>query len=206
MQEKLFGIALGIEEPIYIEKIEFNKEKGELHIRMDFRRGGKFPCSVCGAGGLAVHDTEDKEWRHLNFFQYKCYLHLRTPRTECPTCGEHLYIPPWGRKNSGFTLLFELLILTLAKEMPVSVIAEIVDENDTRLWRVIRSYVNKAYEGKSFEGATQIEIDETSTRKGHNYVTVFADMAQGDVLFATEGKDASTIEAFITELPKHKAT
>jgi transposase len=205
MHEKLFGVALGVEEPIYIEKIEFDKEQGELHIKMDFRRGGKFPCSVCGAEGLDVHDTEEKQWRHLNFFQYKCYLHMRTPRTKCPKCGEHLYIPPWGRKNSGFTMLFELLILTLAKEMPVSAIAAIVEENDTKLWRVIRHYVNKAYSEKNFEGVKQVGIDETSTRKGHNYVTVFADNEQGDVLFATEGKDASTIAAFAEELPKHQA-
>jgi transposase len=206
MHEQLFGVALGVEEPIYIEKIEFDKENGELHIKMDFRRGGKFPCSICGAGGLDVHDTEEKQWRHLNFFQYKCYLHMRTPRTKCPKCGEHLYIPPWGRKNSGFTMLFELLMLTLAKEMPVSAIAAIVEENDTKLWRVIRHYVNKAYSAKNFEGVKQVGIDETSTRKGHNYVTVFADNEQGGVLFATEGKDASTIAAFTEELSKHQAT
>lgn len=206
MQEQLFGKALGIEEPIYIDKIEFDKEKGELHIRMDFRRGGKFACSICKEEGQAVYDTEEKQWRHLNFFQYKCYLHMRTPRTKCPKCGEHLYIPPWGRKNSGFTMLFEMMILTLAKEMPVSVIASIVDEHDTKLWRVIRHYVNKAYSAKSFKGVQQVGIDETSTRKGHNYVTVFADCEQGDVLFAIEGKDASTIGAFVEELPKHQAT
>jgi len=205
MHEQLFGIALGVEEPIYIEKIEFDKEQGELHIKMDFRRGGKFPCSECGAIGLDVHDTEEKQWRHLNFFQYKCYLHMRTPRTKCPKCGEHLYIPPWGRRNSGFTLLFEILMLTLAKEMPVSVIADMVDENDTKLWRVIRHYVKKAYSEKSFETVKKVGIDETSTRKGHNYVAVFADMEQGDVLYATEGKDAKTISAFATELTKHCA-
>jgi transposase len=119
-QEELFALALGVEEPIHVEKIEFDKDSGELHIRMNFRRGAKFACSSCGKTDLLVHDTVEKTWRHLNFFQYKCFIHLRTPRTKCPDCGERLYTPPWGRKSSGFTMLFELLMLTLANEMPVS--------------------------------------------------------------------------------------
>lgn len=205
MQEELFGVALGVEEPVYIERIEFDKEQGELHIHMNFQRGGHFACSECGIGGLSVHDTVEKTWRHLNFFQYKCYIHLRTPRTKCLKCGERLWIPPWGRKQSGFTLLFELFVLTLAKEMPISQIAELVGEQDTRIWRIVRGYINRAYREKTFESTEKIGVDETSTRKGHNYVTVFADLDNGKVLFATEGKDGTTIETFAEELPKHGA-
>jgi transposase len=204
-QEELFALALGVEEPIYIETVEFDKDNGELHIRMNFRRGAKFACSSCGKAGLPVHDTVDKTWRHLNFFQYKCFIHLRTPRTKCPDCGERLYMPPWGRKSSGFTMLFELLILTLAKAMPISQIAELIGEHDTKVWRVIRTYVKKAHAEKSFETTTKLGIDETSTRKGHHYVTVFADLNRGDVLFATEGKGSSTIENFVKTLPTHNA-
>jgi transposase len=150
-QEELFAIALGVKEPIYIETVEFDKDKGELHIRMNFRRGARFACSSYGEADLPVHDTGEKTWRHLNFFQYKCFIHLRTPRTKCPKCGERLYMPPWGRKNSGFTMLFELLMLTLAKAMPVSQIAALIGEHDTKVWRVIRSYVGKAYAYKNFE-------------------------------------------------------
>jgi len=204
-QEELFALALGVEEPIYIETVEFDKDKGELHIRMNFRRGARFACSSCGKANLPVHDTVEKTWRHLNFFQYKCFIHLRTPRTKCPKCGERLYMPPWGRKNSGFTMLFELLMLTLAKAMPVSQIAALIGEHDTKVWRVIRSYVGKAYVEKDFEKTDRLGVDETSTHKGHHYVTVFADLNDGDVLFATEGKGSSTIQAFADELPSHNA-
>ena len=115
MEKELFGIALGIEEPVYIDGISFDPEEGELHIHINFRRGGRFGCSGCGEAHLPVHDTVEKTWRHLNFFQYKCYLHMRTPRTICPKCGERLWLPPWGRKQSGFTVLFEAFVMALAK-------------------------------------------------------------------------------------------
>lgn len=205
MEKELFSVALGIEEPVYIDEVALDTGTGELHIHMNFRRGGRFACSECGESGLTVHDTVKKTWRHLNFFQYKCYIHMRTPRTKCPKCGERLWMPPWGRKQSGFTVLFEAFVMALAKEMPISRIGELVGEQDTRIWRIVRGHINRAYSRKKFECTTKIGTDETSSRKGHNYVTVFADMDSGEVLFATEGKDASTVLAFAQELPKHEA-
>ena len=203
ISKQLFEVALGVEEPIFIEKIEFDKQRGELHIFMNFQRGGKFTCSSCGKSECPVHDTTEKTWRHLNFFQYKSYIHFRTPSTECDNCGVHLFVPFWGRAQSGFTVLFEALIMTLAKEMPVSEIAELVDEHDTRLWRIINFYIKKAYSEKDFSMVSKVGIDETSSRKGHKYVSVFVDMEQREVVFATPGKDESTITRFADELPKH---
>ena len=40
-------------------------------------------------------------------------------------------------------------------------------------------------------------------KKGHNYLTVFADLAAKRVLLAVEGKDAATWERFAVELGKH---
>jgi transposase len=114
-------------------------------------------------------------------------------------------VPPWGRKQSGFTLLFEAFIMALAKEMPISRIGELVGEHDTRIWRIVRGHVNRAYAEKSFAETAKIGVDETSSRKGHNYVTVFADMESGDVLFATVGRDAGTVADFAEELPRHEA-
>jgi transposase len=205
VEKELFGLALGITEPVYIDEIVFDNAEGELHIHMNFRQGGRFSCPECGEAGLPVYDTVDKTWRHLNFWQYKTYIHLRTPRTECPQCGKRLWIPPWGRRQSGFTLLFEAFTMALAKEMPVSRIGELVGEHDTRIWRIVRFHVNRAYAQKNYARVTKAGCDETSSRKGHNYVTVFADMDSSEVIFATKGKDSSTVKAFAEELPRHDA-
>jgi transposase len=116
VEKELFEAGLGIEEPLHIDEIAFDTREGELHIHVNFRRGGKFACPECGEGGLPVHDTAEKTWRHLNFWQYKTYIHMRTPRTVCPKCGERLWVPPQGRNRSGFTLLFEAFVLRLATQ------------------------------------------------------------------------------------------
>jgi len=205
MEKELFSTALGLAEPVYIYEIVFDKSEGALHIHMNFRRGGKFACSECGAEGLPVYDTVGKTWRHLNFWQYKTYIHMRTPRTSCQKCGERLWIPPWGRGDSGFTQLFEAFVMALAKAMPISCIADLVGEHDTRVWRIVRHHVDRAYAKKNFAQVSSIGCDETSSRKGHNYVTVFADMQSKEVIFATKGKDSGTVKAFVEELVEHTA-
>jgi transposase len=205
VEKELFEAALGISKPLYINEVIFDMEKQELHLHIDFSKGGRFACPKCGDEDLSVHDTASKTWRHLDFFQYKCYIHMRTPRVDCPECGKKLWVPPWARKESGFTLLFEAFVMKLARAMPILQIAELVKETDTRIWRIVRGNVSRAYAKKSFGAVSKIGIDETSSRKGHNYVTVFADMDTKQVLFATEGKDSGTIAAFAEEMPRHGA-
>jgi len=48
-----------------------------------------------------------------------------------------------------------------------------------------------------------IGADELSARKGHDYLTVFADLMEKRVIFATEGKDAKTFQRFADALYVH---
>lgn len=114
----LFSLALGLTKPWKVAEIKFSKEEGRLDLWLDFAKGAKFPCSSCADTPEGeVHDTQDRTWRHLNFFQYETYLHARVPRIRCGTCGVKQVKVPWARPGSGFTMLFELLILSLSREM-----------------------------------------------------------------------------------------
>ena len=50
---------------------------------------------------------------------------------------------------------------------------------------------------------TRLAIDETAARRGQDYVTLFVDIDQARVMFATEGNDAATIAAFADDLTAH---
>jgi transposase len=89
------------------------------------------------------------------------------------------------------------------REMPVKKAGQILGETDQRMWRMLMAHVWAAYRESSMEEVVWIGADEMNRRKGHNYLTVFADLVARRVLFATEGKDASTWQAFVDELVKH---
>ncbi len=48
------------------------------------------------------------------------------------------------RPGSGFALLFETMVMELAKQMPVKALAASVGEHDTRLWRILHPYVDES--------------------------------------------------------------
>jgi len=205
-QEALFKIALNLEHPWFISLIDFSAKEKQLDIHVDFESGSKFPCAKCGKPGCSVHDTIERTWRHLNFFQFKTYIHCRVPRTECIDCGVKQVKVPWARKGSGFTLLMDSMIVLMAQHMTVTAIAEIIDEHDTRIWRVLEHYVTEARSNEDFSKVKSVGVDETSRAKGHKYVSVFIDLDKSRVIHVCEGKDASTIESFKTDLEKHKGS
>lgn len=90
------------------------------------------------------------------------------PRTKCDDCGVHHVGVTWARKQSGFTLLMDTMTIMLAQSMPISKVAKMFDEHDTRIWRVIRViiyYVKKSRSKEDFSNVSRIGIDETSFKK-----------------------------------------
>ncbi len=200
---ELFGLALGLTEPWFVERTEFDAGARRLDLYLDFRRGAVFACPECGTSGCKAWDTKPQEWRHLDFFQHEAHLHARVPRVTCEACGVKQVGVPWARSGSGFTLLFEALVLAMVKAMPVAAAARLVGEQDTRLWRIIHHYVDRAREEVSHAGVRRVGVDETSLRRGHNYLTLFADLDTSRVLFVAEGREAETFREFREDLDRH---
>ena len=91
---------------------------------------------------------------------------------------------------------------TCAKTQPVADVAAQVGEHDTRLWRFIRHYVDEAGLYEDYTGVEAIGIDETS-RKGHRYITVVADLTGRNVVCVVPGKDANTVKEFARDFMDH---
>ena len=201
---EIFTLALGVIDPWKITDTQMlpspdKKGKLELHIYIDFLPGTSFKCPVCGKECKA-YDTKERVWRHMNFFQYKCYIHARVPRITCPDNGIKTVDVPWGREGSGFTLLMEGVILNLIRHMPVAAVAKEIDEHDTKLWRIINHYVEEEIAKRDFSDVSEIGVDEYS-HKGYDFITLFMTSSTwkhhtGRVMHIEHGKGKSTVEAF----------
>lgn len=197
---ELFKVALQLEEPWKLMHVEFDDQEEAWHLFIDFERGSTFACPVCGAESKA-YDAEVKKWRHLDFWNWKTYMHARVPRTNCRTCKKVTQVPvTWSRPMSHFTLHFEAWAMRMMAEMPVNAAARELREHDTRLWRIFHHYVNQAMEELDLTSVKRIAIDETSARRGHRYITLFVDVDTRTVLFATEGKGMDTLKRFKEQL------
>lgn len=204
MQEALFCQALGLAAPWEVERVVLDVAHSRIDLYVVWRANSA-ACPACKAGEQKLHDHRQRSWRHLDFFQFEAHVHCELPRIACSVCGATTQLEvPWAREGSRFTLLFEALALTLAREMPVSGCARILRCSDNALWRQIDAHVNLARAKECYAGVTVIGIDETSCAKGHSYITLVHDLSKGRLIYATPGKDASTVQRFTEDFTTHQ--
>jgi len=195
--ETLFSMALGLQSPWEVKEVTFSTDeiaRSELHLRIGFVPGSRFPDE---ANELCpVHDTVERQWQHLSFFEHTCYLHCAVPRITTTEGKVRTVEVPWARPGSGFTLLFEALALALIeREMPVNRVAEVLKVNPQRVWTVFNYWINKAKAADDPSAVTRLGVDETSTKKGHHYITLGVDLDEARVIHVTEGKGMATLQS-----------
>ncbi|HRP19843.1 MAG TPA: ISL3 family transposase [Alicycliphilus sp.] len=201
--ETLFTSALGLQPPWTVKQVRLDTDKRRIDFEISYQ-DARPACPLCSAAGQAVHDRLRRSWRHLDFFQFEAWLHCDVPRVACASCGKTTQLGvPWARAGSGFTAAFEALALALCRDLPVSQAAGLLRCTDKQLWRRIEHYVNEARALEDFAGVELIGIDETSIRRGQNYITVVHDLDSKRLLFATEGRDHQTVLEFAQDLEEH---
>lgn len=201
--ETLFTEALGITAPWKIASLTFDSQKKQLNIEVEFARGSTFfyeDSETGEKGNYKAYDTVRKTWRHLNFFEHECYLHVKVPRIKPKDGGIKMIFPPWSGNVMGFTLLFEAFALEICRNMPVHQASRILHTTDHKLWHVLSCYVEKALGLADHSAVKAIGIDETSIKRGHNYISLFVDLIAKKTIFITEGKDHKTVTDFAQHL------
>jgi transposase len=200
MDEKEFlETILGFSKPWYI--VSMIQTDDEVEIKLDYPKGTKFVCPVCGAE-CSTFDSKWKTYRHLDLWQYKTHLKVRVPRIKCCQ-GKKTVDVPWLRNGSKFTQMMEAHILEMARNGAISRQAKLLRITDTRMWRVVIHHVEKCREQADYSKTTSLGIDETS-KKGHNYITNFVDLQKRKIMFIADGKNSATITAFSKDLKKHQ--
>ena len=198
--QELFTMGLGIEEPWFIETIEFRGEKKmkELHIFLSHHQGVRFTVEE---EELPVYDHRDRVWHHLNFFQHRCFLHAKVPRVKLGNGKVKQVEVPWAQPGSMFSLLFDYDVLNLFSEnMSFSGVARRLKISDKRVSNIISRHVSQALASQQIEPVEELSVDETSYRKGHNYFTILCDRVRKKVVGIGVGKDQKAFLAALGDL------
>jgi transposase len=201
--EPLFTAALGLQAPWVVSRVDLDTAKRRIDFEVS-SEGSRLTCPACGAADQCIHDRVRRSWRHLDFFQFEAWLHADVPRIGCTACGKTTQVNvPWAREGSGFTLLFEALALSLCQSLPVAQAANQLRVSSKRLWRRIEHYIGLARAQDDMSTVSLIGIDETSVKRGQEYITVVHDLDAKRLLFVTPGRDHETVSAFKKDLLEH---
>ncbi len=199
--EEMFAQSIGLTEPWYIERAEFNEATREVHIYVGSRKTAKYKCAECGKL-CERYDNEDVErvWRHGDVVFFPCYVHCRRPRTKCKEHGVRVVEAPWARKGSRYTLLFESYAMLLMKTMPIEQARKALRISHTAMRNILKHWVKKAVENDDLSEVRSICVDETSFKRSQSYVTIITDVEKRRVIDVEDGRDAESIEKFSYKL------
>ena len=142
--------------------VRFDPALKRLDIDLDFPPGSRFPHPETGRP-CAVYDTEPRDWRHLNFFQFECYLHAHVPRVDGGPDGGGVkrVAVPWARPFGQFTLLMESMVLLLARGgMTVAEVARTLGEYPQRIWGIVLHHVARAHARLDLGSVRVVSVDE----------------------------------------------
>jgi transposase len=103
---------------------------------------------------------------------------------------------PWARKNTGFTLLFEIMVLNFAQFMAIEPLSVMVKVHMDTLWRILSHYVEEAHSRIDVSQMERVGIDEFSKKSGHQYITVFGDLDRSRVVYVSDGRKSNAIHQF----------
>ena len=183
------SVLLEVEKPWVLTKIDLHPKNKVIDVFIDFKKGSTFSCMQCDEL-CSVHDSSFRRIRHLDIFEFQCYLNIRMPRIKCKEHGiKTIRSTKLFRDGSHYTFLLENKIMRLCAQMSMSAISKEINEPDCNLWRVFKYYTSKGIdETIDLETTSRIAVDETATKRGHNYVTIFTDIDSGDVILVEEGR------------------
>jgi len=178
--------------PFSISRIEKDEELEQVHIHLevckDFRPSPNH----------TIHSYYERSWEHLRLFQYRSFLHCRLPVFLDKQSGKTAAMEAgFSREHSRFTLLYEQQVLRLMRiHCCFSAVAAQLGIYPQRVESIYHHYTTQAYLSHAAPVCERVGVDETSTRKGHDYITVFTDMDTHQVIAIEDGRSGEAIGAF----------
>lgn len=173
-----------------------------VHMHMKFT-GTVGACPQCGTA-LKIHDHRERAWRHKDFSDSVCFVHAAVPRVRCPECNTTVQMQtPWADPNVSYTRLFEGVALKRMSKTSLSAVSEELNVTWDVLDDIVEHYVRRRLDSMDLSAVRWIRVDETSSKKGHRYITVFTDAETNKVIFITRGKSGDTVSELVHWLERH---
>ena len=136
------------------------------------------------------------------------YLEFDLRRVKCPRCkAVKTETLSWMDLNCRFTKRFEEKIGRMARQMPLTEVAELNRISWDQAWRIELAWMKDLIkQHPPDEYIRAIGIDEISIRKGHTYRVVVADLdRQRPVWLGGEGRTKEDLDRFFNEIGPERA-
>lgn len=204
MRDKdLYAQILGIQSPWKVSQVELSLPKGEVVVHVEHDIRAKQRCPTCGEVAPG-YDSRPRRWRHLDTCQYRTILVAEVARVECKDHGVVTVSVPWAEPGSGFTAMFEALVIDWLQEASTSAVARLMNLSWNAIDGIMQRAVQRGLARRKRTSPSRIGVDETAFRRRHDYVTIVSDQGSGSVLYVGGDRTKSSLKEWYASLTEEQ--
>lgn len=196
-----FESILGIKRPWHITRVTHDNVNNRVDLYVEHAQGIRFPCPVCKEFSSVYDHAPEREFRHLNVFNFKTYIHVRIPRVDCPRDGVQQIEHGLAESKGTVTYEFERMVIDLEQECSIESISRILTVD----WHLCQQIQERAVErGRERKGNVlpkHIGVDEKSFAKGHKYETIIYDTEKAIVEDVVDDREQKSLEVYYSKFP-----
>ena len=201
--KELYSQILGIQSPWSVHDVQLSYADSEVTVCIDLKPGTQLICPQCG-NACSGYDKRVKRWRHLDTCQFKTILEAHVPRINCPDHGVKTIEVPWAEPGSGFTALFEALVIDWLHEASTQAVSRQLRLSWNAIDNIMQRAVKRGLERRKLQPLKRIGIDETSFQKRHEYVTVVIDQERDIVVHVADERKKQSLTQFYDTLSEQQ--
>jgi transposase len=175
-------------------------ERGGMIFRIE-RKPETYCCTGCGSRNVWREGIVTRRFRTVPIGGKRVELEAGIPRLACQDCGAvRQAVIGFAEARRTYTKSFERYVLELSQYMTIKAVACHLDVGWDVVKEIQKKYLHKRFAKPKLKHVKQIAIDEISTGKGHQYVTIVMDLKSGVVLHVGQGKGGDALTPFWTRL------
>jgi len=146
--------------------------------------------------------TPEREWQHLSWFDYSCYLVCKLPRYIDSDGKPKVIELNFAPKNKGYTYLFSQKIIEVLQKVRVQkTVADLLQTTAHIVRSVMEQAVENALEERGeVSDFENISLDEKAYAKGHAYATILIDSDKEYIIEMNEGRKEKSVKALFFSL------
>lgn len=196
---ELYARLLGLQAPWQVTDVDFRPQQRCVTVSVSADPGWAWDCPQCGQPAPR-YDRRARSWRHLDTMQFKTLLEAEVPRIACPEHGVLQVRVPWSEAGSGFTALFEALVVFWLKQASTKAVADALAMSWNAVDGIMQRAVRRGLERREEPRPVRLSVDETSFQKHHEYVTVVTEQSTGNVVHVADDRTRESLESFYAGL------
>jgi transposase len=161
------------------------------------RKGETCRCVGCGSRNVWREGGVVRRFRAVPIGSKRVELEARIPRLACRDCGAVRQAAiGFAEPRRTYTKSFQRYVLDLSRHMTIKDVACHLGVSWDVVKEIQKESLHRRFSKPKLKQVKQIAIDEISTGKGHQYVTIVMDLKRGAVLHVGQGKGGDALTPF----------